>query len=141
MIAKYDTLCGELSTAVTVIHMNKCAEQLANPEAMIGKTASTLKRLDIDVDDYTVKTAAANTNVRVQDHKCHSVVPVPEVIIPTISPSNLCTVTSATNLPLVFPPSDQCVTKSTIVCYTLEYSQTYRSLPIVSSSIICYQKC
>ena len=64
--------------------MNKCAEQVANLEAMIGKTASALKRLDIDDDDYTVKIAAANTNVRVQDHNCHSVVPVPEVIILTI---------------------------------------------------------
>ena len=31
--------------------MNKCAEQVTNLEAMIGKTASALKRLDIDVDD------------------------------------------------------------------------------------------
>ena len=47
--AKYDTLCDELWTTVSV--MNKCTMQIANLEAMIGKTASALKRLDIDVDD------------------------------------------------------------------------------------------
>ena len=96
---------------------------------MIGKTASALKRLDIDVDDYTVKIAAANTNVRVQDHNFHSVVPIPEIITPTISLSNQCTVTSATNLPIALPPSNQCVAASTAVHNTLSTLKPTEAFP------------
>ena len=129
MRAKYDTLCDESSTTVNVT--NKCAEQVANLEAMIGETASTLKRLDIGVDDYIVKIAAATTNVRVQDHSHHSVVPVPEVIIPTISPSNQCTVTPATNLPLDVPPNDQCVATSSAVHNTLSTLKPTEAVPLL----------
>ena len=125
--AMYDTLCYDLSTTVTV--MRKYAEKVANLEAMIGKTALALKRLDIDVDNYTMKIDAANTNVRMQDHNCHSVVPVPEVIIPIISRSNHCTVTSTTNLPLVVPPSDQCVATSTAVHNTLTTLKPTETFP------------
>ena len=84
-----------------------------------------------------MKIAAANTNVRVQDHNLHSVVPIPEIITPTISLSNQCTVTSATNLPLAVPPSNQCVATSTAVhntLSTLKPTEAFTSLVQASSA-------